>query len=425
MKPNSAGEKYKFRFRELSDKDVKSLKILDLIIKKGIISRTEISKTTGINIVSISNYIHNYIGHKLIIEKGFDVSTGGRKPELIELNKNDNRVIGVEIGENCVRAALTDIGLNVLEKSYAPRHSADDAEEAIRIACALIDGIIKKTGLSSSAIRAIGIGTAIDDYASIGKIVETKFGVETFIGDEPSCAAFSEKSLNDKVSSGDMLYIYSDIGCGVVIREDGNRVSRGESRYLSPWSETLGVLNLAKSDVARGVGTSIVELAKGRMENITEEIVTEAARSNDEVALSIIRSVGMSLGLRIAYLINLFDPKSVVVGGGVERAGSLVLEPIKKTVRKLALKDRLRDICGFINFWPDKIPPASVELFDTLPDRFYVLASAFRGPGARRIPVIINFQREFEPVNRVLKFICYDLLLGLGDISGERVSYLG
>ena len=87
---------------ELSEKDVKSLKILDLIIKKGIISRTEISKITGINIVSISNYIHKYIEHKLIIEKGFDVSTGGRKPELVELNTNDNRVIGVEIGKSCV-----------------------------------------------------------------------------------------------------------------------------------------------------------------------------------------------------------------------------------------------------------------------------------------------------------------------------------
>ena len=59
-------EKYKFRFGELSDKDVKSLKILGLIIKKGIISRTEVSKTTGINVVSTSNYINKYIQHNLI-----------------------------------------------------------------------------------------------------------------------------------------------------------------------------------------------------------------------------------------------------------------------------------------------------------------------------------------------------------------------
>lgn len=332
-------EKYKFRFQELSEKDVKSLKILDLIIKKGIISRTEISKITGINIVSISNYIHKYIEHKLIIEKGFDVSTGGRKPELVELNKNDNRVIGVEIGKNCIRATLIDIGLNVIEKSYLPR-LGKDADESIKTACTLIEELLKRAGLSSGAIRAIGIGSAIDDYPRIGKAVEAKFGIETFVGDEASCAAFSEKNLNKKLSSGDMLYVYSDIGSGVVVKEDGNRISSGESKYLKPWSETLGALNLARSDVARGVGTSIVELAKGSIENITEETVTEAAKDKDEVALSIMRSVGMSLGLRIAYLINLFNPKNVVVGGGIEKAENLILEPIKNTVKKLALKDR-------------------------------------------------------------------------------------
>ena len=332
-------KEYKFKFEELSEKNIKSLKILELIIKKGIISRTEISKTSGINIVSISNYIHKYIEDKLVIEKGFDVSTGGRKPELVELNKNDNRIIGVEIGKNCIRTVLADIGLNVIERSYTPR-LGKDAEGATQMACALIDGMIKKRSLSPSGIRAIGIGTSIDDYESIGKIVEEKFGVETFIGDEPSCAAFSERSLNKKVFSGDMLYIYSDIGCGVVIREDGNRISRGESKYLSPWSEVFSILSLARSDVARGVGTSIVELAKGKMENITERIVAEAAKGNDEVALSIMRSIGMNLGLRIAYLINLFNPKSVVLGGGVEIAENLILEPIKKAVRKLVLKDR-------------------------------------------------------------------------------------
>ena len=55
-------------------------------------------------------------------------------------------------------------------------------------------------------------------------------------------------------------------------------------------------LSLAKSDVARGVGTSIVEFAKGKMENMTEETVTIAAKNNDEVAFSIMRSVGMNLG---------------------------------------------------------------------------------------------------------------------------------
>ena len=79
-----------FKLKGLSEKEIKNLEVLELISKKGVISRTDISKITGINIVSISNYIKDYIDRKLVDEKGLDVSSGGRKPELVELPTNEN-----------------------------------------------------------------------------------------------------------------------------------------------------------------------------------------------------------------------------------------------------------------------------------------------------------------------------------------------
>ncbi|MFA5144360.1 MAG: ROK family transcriptional regulator [Candidatus Omnitrophota bacterium] len=328
----------RFSFQKLCDKDIKTLKILELISKKGIISRTEISKTTGINIVSISNYIKKYIDNKLIAEKGFDVSTGGRKPELVELNKENDRVIGVDMGDQSIRVVLTDLGLDVIGKASSSRKGYNP-KEAVAAACDMIEEVVKKAALRSGGLKAIGVGTCSSEYDFMTKELEKKFGVEVFLGDKPSCAAFGEKCLNKNLSAGDMLYIYSDIGSGVVVKEDGNRIASDESKYLSPWKDGLGIVSLSKGDVARGVGTAIVEIANGKIENITEETIIEAAMDNDEVALSIMRSVGMSLGLRIAYLINLFGPRNVVVGGGVEKAGPLILDPIKKTVKKLSLKD--------------------------------------------------------------------------------------
>ena len=351
-------ENYQFDFfQNLSEKCVKNIKLLELISKKGIISRTEISKTTGINIVSVSNYINKYIENKLVLEKGFDTSTGGRKPELVELNKNDNFVIGVDIRKDSIRVVLSDIGMNIIGKAHELRPE-DKPKEAVGMACGLIDEVIKKAALPPGSIKAVGVGTNSGDYAAIGKEVKNRFGIDTFVGDEPSCAAFGERSMNKKISSESMLYMYSDVGCGVFIDENGGRVSDGESRYLSAWNDMLGVVNLAKYDVARGVGTNIVEIAKGKMENITEETVIEATENKDEVALSIMRSVGMSLGLRIAYLINLFNPKTVIIGGGIEKSGDLVLEPIKKTVKRLSLKDR----SGSVVIMPGLLGEESVSL---------------------------------------------------------------
>ena len=37
---------------------------------------------------------------------------------------------------------------------------------------------------------------------------------------------------------------------------------------------------------------------------------------------------------------NLFNPEIIVIGGGIEKAGDLILEPIKTTVKKLAFKEQ-------------------------------------------------------------------------------------
>jgi len=152
--------------------------------------------------------------------------------------------------------------------------------------------------------------------------------------------------------------MYSDIGCGIVIKGDayfgagGNageiqisreHISREEellffrgSQYLKPWGVDLGITQAAKHEIEKGIGTKIVACAKGDLKNITTEAVIEAAKQDDDLAADIIRNAGMSLGIRIAYLVNLFNPEVVVVGGGIEKAGELILEPVRKTVKKLA-----------------------------------------------------------------------------------------
>ena len=105
---------------------------------------------------------------------------------------------------------------------------------------------------------------------------------------------------------------------------------------MKPWDRYLGMAETAKREVAKGIGTKVVSLAHGDIEQITEETVIEAARQNDEVALNIVQSVGINLGLRTAFLINLFTPEAVVIGGGPEKAGDIVFAPVKKMVQRLA-----------------------------------------------------------------------------------------
>ncbi|NQT06476.1 MAG: ROK family protein, partial [Candidatus Omnitrophica bacterium] len=80
---------------DVSDKGRKNLTILDTIRKRGPLARTDVSKITGINIVTVSNYIDSYIKTGLVVQRGLDTSTGGRRPLLVELNAQHGYLVGI------------------------------------------------------------------------------------------------------------------------------------------------------------------------------------------------------------------------------------------------------------------------------------------------------------------------------------------
>lgn len=339
---------YLFTSGELSDKEKRNISIYDLLRKKGSISRAEITKSTGINAVSVSNYVNNFIEKKMVIEKGFDVSTGGRKPELIELNSESNYVIGIDVEKAEIRGVLADIGLNVKVRKRSLRPSDRETPEAI---VRLVEEIIASSGTASTDVRAIGLGAYGLKCEGLVEIIGKKIGIDAYAGASAVCAAFAERRSNRCSDDGNVLYIHSDVGHGVMTHADtyigapeDEKFTDARRVYLRPWNNYLSIVEYARREVSRGVGTKIVSLAGGKIDSITRDVVTSAAKADDEVALNIMLAIGMNLGLRIAYLINLFNPETVVIGGGVQEAGDLVFAPIKKMVDRLAYRRNLKGL---------------------------------------------------------------------------------
>lgn len=369
-----------FKYKALTDRERKNLMIMDIIRRSGPISRTEISKITEINIVTISNYVNNYIGKGFVVEKGLDISTGGRKPTLLELNMRGGYVVSVDIGPRNIKGVLADLGVNVLAKKMIDRPSGD-MEEVTNASLGIIQSVMDEAKIEKERIRGIGFGISgvIDDiagtvrdtnskrgktsssYASLRIEAEKRFGIDTYIGNDATCAAYGEKRLTIEADVENMLYIYSDVGCGIIIKgeiysgaggsageiqlavdhtgKEGLSAQADEFYYLRPLGVDLGMVQEAKNIIQRGIGTKILEYAQGNMNNINLEDIISAGCEGDKVATDLIETAGIGLGTRIAYLINLFNPEVVVVGGGIEKAGELILESIRKAVRKLAFEE--------------------------------------------------------------------------------------
>lgn len=337
-----------FTARDLSEKEKRNLIMYDLIRRKGVISRAEITKTTGINPVSVSNYINGFIENKMALEKGFDVSTGGRKPELIELNTESNFVVGVEIGKTVIRAVIADIALSIKARKQAVRPSDKETPEAV---VQLVEGIIADSKINITFVKAAGVGASDVRFFQAADMIKKKTLIDSYAGTSAACAAFAEKSFNKETSDENILYIHSDVGEGVMMHggaylcaSEDEKLLDGKLRYLRPWSDYLSIMQSARREVSRGVGTKIVSVAGGKMDNITREVVIAAAKEGDEVALNITQSTGINLGLRIAYLINLFSPEAVIIGGGAEDAGDIIFSPVKKMVQRLSFRNNTRNL---------------------------------------------------------------------------------
>lgn len=72
------------------------------------------------------------------------------------------------------------------------------------------------------------------------------------------------------------------------------------------------------------------------LQNLSAREVSAAAQLGDRLALAVLQAAGEAIGLGLAQVITLLNPERIVLGGGVIKAGTLLLEPIVNAAKKYA-----------------------------------------------------------------------------------------
>lgn len=357
----------------LSDHERKNLAILEVIRRGKTISRTDISRLTGLNIVTVSNYVNDYIAKGLIIERGYDSSTGGRRPTIIELNPTYTHVIGVDLGLKNIKAVLTDLEANIIATSKKDRPK-EGAESIINGITGAVDEVIKASKLEKSKIKGICVAASglVDKEAGtvhstigttsvflpINLSLERKFDINTFIENDATAAAYGEWALSLDLDTKVMLYMYSGVGCGIVINGEVFRGATGiagetslkdhleptdlwigKLSALGPWASHLGIPDEVKTRIKSGADSKVAKMVSNIDSDIPLDVIFKAAKENDKVAIEAIEMAGNTLGIRIAFLVNLLNPDVVVIGGGIEQAGSILLDSVRKGVKRWAFEE--------------------------------------------------------------------------------------
>ncbi len=182
----------------------------------------------------------------------------------------------------------------------------------------------------------------------IGEIVSQEFGVPCYAGNDANLAALGEWQFGAGRGCHDLIYltISTGIGSGIVSQDQlilGKEGLASEAGHMvvEPNGPPCGCGSFGHLE-ALASGTSIARIVEERLANgqpsslqeqrahITARMVSAAAAQGDALASEVFRRAAEYVGIGIASLINVFNPETVILGGGVTNAGELLFAPVRE-----------------------------------------------------------------------------------------------
>jgi glucokinase len=113
---------------------------------------------------------------------------------------------------------------------------------------------------------------------------------------------------------------------------NGPKCGCGSYGCLEAYASGPAIATMGIKAVLQGLTTRIGELCGFDLNQITPELIAKAAQEGDEIAKDIYEKTGFYVGIAAANIGAAIGPRCIIIGGGVSKAGDLLLDPIRQTL---------------------------------------------------------------------------------------------
>ncbi|MBQ0058364.1 MAG: ROK family glucokinase [Lachnospiraceae bacterium] len=274
-------------------------------------------------------------------------------------------IFGVDLGGTTVKLGLFDGQGALLDKWEIVTVTANKGERILPDITDSIKAKMEEKGISADQLKGIGLGVPgavmndsyadpcvnLDQWGGFDAAAElTRLcGAPAKVANDANVAAIGEfvggaaKGYTNVV----MITLGTGVGCGIILNKRllrGSHGAGGEFGHvkihddcpvtcgcggkgcLEQYTSATGIVRCAKLALAESDGNS----AMAKFEKLTCKDVFDCAKAGDQLALKIVDDMGRDLGMSLANAANLIDPEIIVIGGGVSRAGQIIIDAIKK-----------------------------------------------------------------------------------------------
>lgn len=187
-------------------------------------------------------------------------------------------------------------------------------------------------------------------------IIRERFGITPTIENDASMAAYGEWKHGAGRNHSYIVYMTISTGVGGAVIDDGHLItgfrglgtekghmtildggplcSCGQRGHLEALASGPGIAAYFQRKMAEGVPTSLSgEPAP------TAELIAQAAKQGDALAIDAFRQAGYYLGVGLANYLHIFNPSCIILGGGVSFSGDLFFEPFYASLKQHVLSE--------------------------------------------------------------------------------------
>ena len=346
--------------------------ILNLLWTEQEISRAELSRRTSLSRSTVSAIVNDLLITGMVKEARAGVSTGGRRPIMLEFRDKASSIVGIELGATHISCVLTDLRCKVRARWSASVPVRDQPKVALEKMISGVHSVLEADGVQPS--RLLGIGVAVPSPVdsrrpgellplivpkwrgyNISSHLEKSFSRPVFIDNDANLGALAELWWVAAPAVKNLAYIKVATGIGAGLIIDG-RVFRGSAGIAGEIGHTAIDSSGARCTCGLNgclttfIGTQFLleraadhTRASGspRPAPRTLDELVDAALAGEPNAVELIRYTGRRLGIGVANLLNLLNPDTVVLGGGITRAGDLLVGAVRETVAQMSLAESI------------------------------------------------------------------------------------
>ena len=281
-------------------------------------------------------------------------------------------IFGVDIGGTTIKLGMFQLDGKLLEKWEIPTRTMNVGSFVLPDAVSSIRAVMKRRKIADSQIEGIGVGVPgpVDETGTVHRCVNLgwdEFNIEDSMrqlfpetsnvkaGNDATLATLGELWCGGGRGYGSaaMFTLGTGVGGGVAI---GRITFRGFHGGAGEWGHM--VMNPKEKEVCncgrRGCleqyasATGIVRVAKRKLkessqmsklrnqEKITARIICDLARKGDGLSGTVLDECSDYLGRAMGYIACTVDPEVFLIGGGVSKAGDILLDRIRRSYEKYA-----------------------------------------------------------------------------------------